>query len=374
MKMKTVIIMLLLLAAFSIQINAAHTTGMITYLEGNVSVSRNGRYISGNQVVVGLILEEYDVVETGDTGYVEIEVQSSNSTNGSIIKVQENTSYYFVQKDDSGGQGVIFRLFAGAISFKVQRLTDNDALQVQTETTTMGVRGTEFIVNAMPDGSMLLTTSSGRVVCTDGEDEAESVPGQVVQSIPNQRISTVSVAVSDLDSYTADWKAARLEALQINLPVAMEYYLNQYENYGPQFTRAVRRLDGNQDIFMKWDQYVRDGYTPPMSEAKQDEITVSAAIIEVRSLLPVYEQVYYTLSELNRLYQGGLGTGGLSSRTDRKLREFRRDQHLLSADLASARYYFRLYLEMKKAGQAIFPDTDFQMGTDPNDLFSGTPF
>ena len=67
-------------------LSAQTTTGYINYLEGSVSVSRNGRYLAANKITPGLVLEEFDIVETGADGFVEIEIRSGNSSNGTIVR------------------------------------------------------------------------------------------------------------------------------------------------------------------------------------------------------------------------------------------------------------------------------------------------
>ena len=198
-------------------LSAQATTGYINYLEGSVSVSRNGRYLAANKITPGLVLEEFDIVETGADGFVEIEIRSGNSSNGTIVRVKENTSYYFKVTKSGKKKNTVFQMLKGSVSFKVKKLTDEDSVDVYTSTTTMGVRGTQFAVNTMPDGSVLVTCDEGKVSCSSENKEVFAYPGQVAEKAPNYIITSIAVDPEDLDIYTKNWIDARTEALQINI-------------------------------------------------------------------------------------------------------------------------------------------------------------
>ena len=52
------------------------SVGEIVYLEGIVDVKRGGELLDWTTVDIGTPIERYDLIETGDDGFAEIELDS----------------------------------------------------------------------------------------------------------------------------------------------------------------------------------------------------------------------------------------------------------------------------------------------------------
>ncbi|MGC9311753.1 MAG: hypothetical protein ACP5IA_03600, partial [Sediminispirochaetaceae bacterium] len=62
----------LLLFCVLIPAAANEVVGEIVYIEGSVEIYRDGERLSWRMVDIGSLVEEFDMVQTGDNGYVEI--------------------------------------------------------------------------------------------------------------------------------------------------------------------------------------------------------------------------------------------------------------------------------------------------------------
>jgi hypothetical protein len=54
---------------------AKSVSGTITYIEGYVDLYRDGELLDWELVDIGFDIQEFDLIETGDDGLVEIEVK-----------------------------------------------------------------------------------------------------------------------------------------------------------------------------------------------------------------------------------------------------------------------------------------------------------
>lgn len=88
--------------------------------------------------ILGMLLYEGDTVLTEENTFLEIQVTS----NASLIKIAENTTFAFERIGNSGG-GTL-NVAYGRIRAKINKLTTEDKFEVMGSGTTAGVRGTDF--------------------------------------------------------------------------------------------------------------------------------------------------------------------------------------------------------------------------------------
>ncbi len=373
-KRKTLVLIAVLALLIPAGLAAAEgVVGSILYMEGTVDVSHRGAYLNWSDVDIGLDIENFDVIETGPDGYVELEIRSPVS-GGSVVKVAGDTSFYVEAAPRSGGrQSTTFELMRGSLSLKVSRLAGNESLDVSTETTVMGVRGTEFTVTIAPDRGYLVTVPEGKVACTNPRQEAFAEPGTVCEWAPGGALTEVAVPVAELEAYTEKWRNLRLEALRIDGRLSTRYYAGQYSTYLPQFLSAGEELERNAGIFARYAEYMEAGEMPPMSQATMDKMTVSRGIFALRSALPVMEQIYYALVELEKWHGQGVGTGDIGGEfgtTQAFYRTFNRQRDSIRTLLVRARWYYRVYGYIDRASTGGLPGG----GLDAADILNSSPF
>ena len=123
--------------------STANPIGTMTYLVGEVDVHRNGEFLEWEVVDIGLEIEDYDLVQTGRSGNVQVELVTP-ATRDATITIAENTAFYFdISKLDRSNKTTI-EMLSGSIAFKVTRLVSDDTFEVRTPSIVMGVRGTEL--------------------------------------------------------------------------------------------------------------------------------------------------------------------------------------------------------------------------------------
>lgn len=367
-KVFLVAIIFILLAS---SLYAKSITGTITYIEGYVDLYRDGELIDWELVDIGFGLEEFDLIETGEDGVVAIDLTLPSGSKTSL-SVKSGTAFYFEMKEKSGRRQTSFQMLGGSISFKVQKLTNNDTLDVYTESAVMGVRGTNFEVITSPEGGILVLCDEGVVSCKDNQGrEQYSKPGSVVDKVPDKRISSYSVSTEDLGIYRNYWVSARDEVFRNGAKVFIQGYAKQYLLFEPKFSAAFSELLKVRTTLERYGNNISSGNPGVLFQAKAE---VSPAIIKMRSVLPIFEMVFYRLKELDSYHSAGLGIGPVDENLSSSnfFNTFNREKSTLSKQMAEVRYFFKLYNNLHKAvggGPSIletpFGDSGVPMGNPP---------
>ena len=331
-------ISIFLLTIFSLAGLAAQSDikGEIIYLEGEVNISRRGEMLPFNEVDMGLLLEEEDVIKTGFDGYMEIELTYPGQ--GSLLKVQPDTVFYFDKRENSGRSTARVNLLGGSIGLKVSKLTSNESMNVETQSAVMGIRGTEFDVNRAVTGEILVTCNEGKVSCATPAMETFSLPGTVCLQDDGKDFVNDNVSVTELDNYKNRWWNARMEALTTLGPLSVEYYTGRFDSQIILFDSAWNELKDNDMLFKEYESILADGSTPSRAKATRDKMTLTSSVIKMRSALPLMEEVFYTLQLLKEYQSRNVFDGD-----SRDFREFSRRENSLESRLVQARYYLSLY-------------------------------
>ena len=121
-----------------------------------------------------------DVIQTGENGSVKMVF-----TDESIIDIGPKTMFK-VESFQSRGEGSrtgVFTVLYGRIRALVSKaLTPDSKFEVKTANASMGVRGTEFIVNAPPDTER--SSSGGTVGGTSTRTDVTVLSGNVTLAVP----------------------------------------------------------------------------------------------------------------------------------------------------------------------------------------------
>ena len=137
-----------LIAAFALGLAAsapAAEIGQIKVSKGQVSIERNGQILPGN---VGVRLETSDILKTGADGSVGVTMSDNSLLSAGPNSVLSLDRYDFdpvTHKGvfDAGLQKGSLAVISGHIAKQAP-----DAMTIRTPASILGVRGTEFVVNA----------------------------------------------------------------------------------------------------------------------------------------------------------------------------------------------------------------------------------
>ncbi len=346
---KQVVLIFFLILSAGVNVFAESAEGVISYLEGTVDVYRDGKILDWELVDIGFTVKEYDLIETGDDGVVELDVTMPSGTNAGIT-VQPNTSFYFEMGKNSGGASrTSFKMLTGSMAYKVQKLTGGDSLNVQTASAAMGVRGTEFQVVYSPEGGVLVLCSEGKVEVADRQGQQRySKPGSVVEKVPEKEITAFAVDPSDLGMYRSYWVSARDEVFKAGADTFIKGFARQYLQYKPKFESAYSEL---LKVKTALEKYGSRDIHDQMGEFIRIKSKVSPAVVGMRSILPVYEMVYYRLKVLEKYHDQGLGQGVIKSglTTKQFFNTFKKRKSVAERQLADVRYMFKLYTVIHNA-------------------------
>ncbi len=172
------VIVFLALCLFTIWAQAA--VGVITEVDGEVRLQRGDALFAA---AAGVDVEEDDVIETGANAGVQIEMGD-----GSLFKLGPESRMLLSDYKLDADHGVLdagIDMLSGWLRFAVGKLRRPDSrYEFNTPTMTIGVRGTEGVIEAVPEHSSLLL-EEGEVVTRAGD--AGSMPVRAGEFIERRR-------------------------------------------------------------------------------------------------------------------------------------------------------------------------------------------
>ena len=325
--------------------SADTAVGTLDYYDGRVDVYRDGEYVPWRQIMLGMEMEKFDLLQTGDAGLAEVGLNRGIRSEA-VIRVMENSAFYFDFDKQFEKQRAECRLLTGAIGLKVKKFTGDEELLVRTESGVFGVRGTEFNVITAPDGGVLVTCKEGLVSCTNERgDRIEASPGVVVEQGKSSLFQAINVDVADLEKFERSWIDHKINSFIANSLGAVKTYSKKYLDYRDTFLHSYANLMEYNDIFRRWEE----GNGEDVSSTVKDKIAVSTAVFRLRSILFMFEQSFYRIwglvpfYENNQIRKGMLWSG---YNTDDFFEDFKRQQHTIAWKMSQVRHVFNLYAKM----------------------------
>ncbi|MDB5803824.1 MAG: hypothetical protein JWN73_1146 [Betaproteobacteria bacterium] len=134
---------------------------------------------------------ELQTGETIDTGAGRAQLRFSD---GGMVSLQPQTQFrletYGYDKDDSNKNSVVMNLLKGGLRTITGLIgkTNRQGYKLQTATATVGIRGTEFSITTLPDGSVLFNCADGAIDVTNRSGSTTINGGQ--SAIVNTQTST----------------------------------------------------------------------------------------------------------------------------------------------------------------------------------------
>lgn len=175
------ILFLSLFATFSV---LAAPVGVLSEVSGKVTILRGEAFYEGAE---GVEVEEQDIVETGDNASAQLDMND-----GSVLKISSSSQVMLsdYKLDDQGNVvDAAIDVLSGWLRFAVSKLKGDGKYQFNTSVMTVGIRGTEGVIEAdTNEGALQLI--EGRVNVSEfGEagQESEVVnAGQHISRIQGQ--------------------------------------------------------------------------------------------------------------------------------------------------------------------------------------------
>ena len=346
----------LLVVCFSLTtmtLDAQEKIGETVYLDGEVSITRNGNALDSSQVIIGVPIDNFDLMETGDDGNAQVRITTTKAANGSTITLSPDTQFTFELTQLQGRQTSSINLISGSLSLKVSKLSGSQDLEVQTETTVLGVRGTQFDVSTSDAGDVLVTCNEGAVSCrTSSGTEYRAVPGTVVENQEGGAFRAIPVPVTDLESFRRTWVEQRRAAVRANAAGLIQSNAERYLQLRSAYDRDYTALMRQRNIISKWTTEDRRGGIGAAEQVDQEKRAIAATMMRLRATQFTLERVQARLLRLKRLHDQGLGRGTLPGgvSTENFFSELQRDHNVVNSHMATVRNVARLYT-LRNGGQ-----------------------
>ena len=161
---------------------SANVVGSVESVKGSVKVKSEGSF-KKSKVVVGLEVKEGDLITTSKKGSLLIKL-----SDGSDVLVDSSSSIHF-QKNNLIEQN------GGKIFYKITSRSAKNSLKVKTPFAIIGIKGTQFVVNATDDASVIL--KEGLIGVASIKEEFELYRKKVQEEFENY----ISKQESDFQKY-----------------------------------------------------------------------------------------------------------------------------------------------------------------------------
>jgi hypothetical protein len=331
---------------------AQEKIGEAVYLEGEISITRNGAALDSSSVVIGAPIDNFDFVETGDDGNAQVKITTTRAAS-STITVSPDTQFTFELSALQGRQASAINLIGGSLSLKVAKLGDAQDLEVETGTIVLGVRGTEFDVSTSDAGDVLVTCSEGAVACrTANGVEYRAVPGAVVENQVGGAFWTIPVSASNLASYRRTWVEQRRATIRANAFGLIQANATRYQQLRASYDRDYAALMRQRSVISTWTAEDRQGRIGAAADVDRQKRAVAATMQRLRSTQFELERVQVRLLRLKRMHDQGFGKGTLSdgTTTARFFDQLQSERSVVTSHMATVRNVARLYA-VRNAGQ-----------------------
>lgn len=328
------IILLVTIAGF------ADIIGVITYTEGEVKITRGEEELE--DVEADNEIENYDVLETGEDGFVELDM-TTNSGQTMNITVMSDTTFSIEIDQYESRETTTFEMFTGGLALKVSTLVENESIEVQTESANMGVRGTQFEVTSEVTGDLLVSCEEGEVVCIDEDGEEQiAEPGIVVEKIPGKKFMRNNIKKEDLITYRKEWRNKKREAFKNDGIPAFKRYAMKFDRLYTILMHLANELKKHKKILERWARAAKNRKKLPPNLLKQDIKKIEPILVEMKKVMNIFERVVVKLKLMEPYHKRGFLKGDMKKgfnvkqfyqHMNKKLREingiFRRIRHVV---------------------------------------------
>jgi FecR protein len=323
----------------------ADTVGSVSYVEGTVSMVRDGSDI--DSVAIGDDLVNFDLVKTGADGKAELAVNAPRLP-AMTIRMTSNTQFSLEVATVNGQLESTVGIIGGQVALKVARLLPSQAVRVKSDSAAMGVRGTDFTVTAPESGDVLVTCDEGEVSVTDDQGkDLTAIPGTVVEKIPGESYRTVPVAATGLEEFRTRWRGDRAQFVQANALRFIRANARLYTALSREFMATHQELSRNQNIMRKWAFEDRAGRIGSSAEVERERRTIGALLVRLRHTAFRLERVAFRLERLQALHDSGVGVGTLEDGMTTKVfyAQIDRERQNVRQKLALTRFLTKQYLK-----------------------------
>jgi len=288
---------------------AAQVVGKIDYMEGGVTITRNGASLA--RADIGTAIENLDLIKTAADSLVSIVFDRASGLTGSVQIVAGSTA--IIRQDQlSGTTANEVQLMTGSVNLKVKRLAGvKSAVQVKTPTSVLGVRGTEFVVASF-NGTALVACEEGEVFCSSysevtttrssGKTGKSAVPGTLVEVLESGQLNTGAFPAGDFDDNWASvqnkWKTFNVELVVADPLTFLNQFVTNWSLYSAKVESGAATLRSNA-VLQKWLRTASSSASSgTMSDWIKERPVVMKDLIAIRPDMVIAMITMYRIQEL----------------------------------------------------------------------------
>lgn len=322
---------------------ATRKVGELIFATGDVSVHRAGGVKA--KIDIGDVVLQYDVIATGPGSRAEIDL-ASGYPGGATVKLSENTAFYFDTKALSEDERrTVIQLLAGALAVKVDKLA-NGSFNIAADGAVLGVRGTVFIVDTVPDGALLVTTNEGAVqVKSNDGATVVSRADQAAELPADGGLAAVAVDPATASAFRTDWRNDALASFTSQAIAYTSGYAKSLDDNRASFNSALARLKSQDAVLTTWRDARAAGKEPRFTDWIPEKKAVAAVLFDCLKALFLIERPYYRLVELKSWHDTGVGVGTLKDGRDSTayFKGFSAANNVLAVNMARVREALDLF-------------------------------
>jgi len=323
---------------------AQDTIGNATYIDGGVSLQRNGQSLDQSEVQTGLAIENFDLVRTGADGFAEVSVDNPKAP-AITIKVSPRTQFSFELSKLESRQQTSVGLSGGTISLKVGKLAGSHDLNVLLDNAVMGIRGTDFSVSSTPSGDLLVVCKEGDVLISDESGkELHAIPGTAVQKLNGQKFDTLRVGSTDPDDFRKAWEDARIAAFKADALSVIQREVQSYDRLVDEFAEEYAALQQKRSILARWETEEKGGTTAGGEDEDREKAEIADLLTDLRETQFLLERAHFRLLGLKDYHEQGFGDGevGRGLTASAFFVRFEQESAELEKEMAAVRATIRL--------------------------------
>lgn len=376
--MKRISIAAFVLLVVGTALAAQYSIGEITYLEGYPEVIRDGDILY-DTLDFGFPIQNFDSIRTDESSFVELRLDPSTGIDASI-SVDPHTHFYVSVSNLRSEQTGSVELLSGTISVVAREFAGRSRLQVRTQSSVAGVRGTTFTVTTALGGEVLISTQEGLVEVIDEQGFALfAAPGEAVEVDTERNVIRNLKYHSDaVDEFRRQWVDDRVDAFRANAPRVLRFYCRRYLGAHDQFIQAYEELMSYRTIIDRWIEESRRGITGSDMSLVQDKRRIAGSLLRVRASMFVFEHTIDRLGQMAAYVRdisaavavGDVGDGGSGGSAADLYRRIEIERTVMRQRLATVRHILKLYAE-RNDGETPMDVFGGFTGVDTNDDFFG---
>jgi hypothetical protein len=206
-------------------------------------------------------------------------------------------------------------IFTGSFGLDVKALGEESEWEIHAEGLKMRASTANFDLTATPEGRVLVTCESGRVVCeNDTGIILFAEPGVAVENISGGAYRNISVLPADLENFRKSWTLKGTEDAVNEAASVVPDLIAHYIELKEKFDLAYHALLVKRNTLDTWFREDARGALGSETALLREKKILAEPLSRLRGVLVPLERMYFRLADLGE--SGGSGNERFFRRLD----------------------------------------------------------